>query len=58
MKNTEKKERITGVRLRSDERLLIQMAADANGKKLSEWMRNVLVKTASSELNSRPITAS
>ncbi len=58
MKNTEKKEKITGVRLRSDERLLIQMAADANGKKLSEWMRNVLVNTASTELNSRPINAS
>ena len=58
MQNTEKKENITGVRLRGEERVLIQMAADASGKKLSEWMRNVLVAAASSELNSKPINAS
>ncbi len=52
MKTTEKKGKVTGVRLRTEERLLIEMAADASGKKLSEWMRNVLVDAASFQLRS------
>ena len=50
----EKKAQITGVRLRPEERTLLERAASKLDQNLSEWMRNVLVETASKQLKSIP----
>lgn len=44
----ERKGKITGVRLRDEERAAMERAAKREGQKLSEWMRNVLVEAAGS----------
>ena len=54
----DKKAQITGVRLRPEERTLLERAASKSDQKLSEWMRNVLVQTASNQLESGRINAS
>jgi len=50
----QKKGKITGVRLREDERALVEQAAQNNGKRLSDWMRNVLVNAAKYEMKIDP----
>jgi uncharacterized protein (DUF1778 family) len=45
----EKKGQITGVRLRSEERELLERAALGQKQKLSEWMRETLLSRASKE---------
>jgi uncharacterized protein (DUF1778 family) len=47
----EKKGRITGVRLRLNERELLEKAAAIGQKNLSEWMRQALVSTAEKQIN-------
>jgi len=47
----EKKGCITGVRLRSNERELLEKAAAIGQKSLSEWMRQTLVSTAEKQIN-------
>ena len=42
----EKKGQITGVRLRDEERQLLETKARSEGKTLSAWMRDAVVKTA------------
>jgi uncharacterized protein (DUF1778 family) len=42
----EKKGQITGVRLRGEERLLLEKAAAKSSQKLSDWMRDTLLKRA------------
>ena len=51
IQNTEKKAKITGVRLRDEERTLVELAASHKKQKLSVWMRNVLVSSATEELH-------
>ena len=46
LKNAEKKGRITGVRLRADERKLVEKAAAGQKKNLSEWIRATLLDGA------------
>jgi hypothetical protein len=46
----DKKGQITGVRLKSEERQLLEKAASSHKKSLSDWMRNVLVSTAIRQL--------
>ena len=43
----EKKDQITGVRLRGDERLLLERAAANSEQKLSDWIRETLLRRAS-----------
>jgi uncharacterized protein (DUF1778 family) len=50
LKNAQKKVKLTALRLRSDERELLEKAAANRREKLSQWMRNVLVGAATSEL--------
>ena len=45
----EKKGQITGVRLKSDERQLVEKAASLRSLKLSAWMRETLLKRAALE---------
>jgi len=54
----QKKAQIAGVRLRPDERELLEKAAVKSGEKLSGWMRNVLVIAAENELKSARINKS
>ncbi len=42
---TDKKGQITGVRLRDEERQLLEKKAQSEGKTLSAWMRDAVVKT-------------
>lgn len=49
IKDSEKKNEITGVRLREDERKSLEKAASAEGKTLSAWMRDAAVKRASKD---------
>ncbi len=49
---SEKKGQITGVRLRSGERALVEKAARLNERKLSDWVRNTLVDAASIQVRS------
>ncbi len=42
----DKQAKITAVRLRPDERELVESAAENNNQKLSDWMRTVLISTA------------
>ncbi len=46
----EKQAKITAVRLREDERELIESAAQTKKQKLSEWMRETLLSTAKRQL--------
>ena len=46
----DKKGQITGVRLRSDERELVEKAAAIGQKSLSEWMRQTLITSAENQL--------
>jgi uncharacterized protein (DUF1778 family) len=46
----EKQGKITAVRLRDEERGLLEKAAAVHGKRLSEWMRDVLVSSAKRQL--------
>jgi hypothetical protein len=56
---SQKKAQIAGVRLRAEERELLEKAACKRELKLSEWMRKVLVSSAKTELRSKaPINAS
>jgi uncharacterized protein (DUF1778 family) len=43
---TEKKGQIAGVRLRSDERDLLEKAASSKSQNLSRWMRETLLSQA------------
>lgn len=45
MAEDEKKGHITGVRLRDEERQLLEKKAESEGKTLSEWMRGAVMKT-------------
>jgi uncharacterized protein (DUF1778 family) len=47
---TEKKASIAGVRLSSEERALLEKAASSRQKKLSEWMRDTLIRIATKQL--------
>jgi uncharacterized protein (DUF1778 family) len=42
--------KITAVRLREDERGLLEKAAATHGQRLSDWMREVLIGTAKRQL--------
>jgi len=53
----QKKGKITGVRLRDEERSLVEKAAEKSGQGLSEWMRKVLVNAAHAEIASKRINA-
>jgi uncharacterized protein (DUF1778 family) len=55
---SQRKAQITGVRLRPEERVLIESAADMSGQKLSEWIRNVLVAAANGALHDGRINPS
>lgn len=46
LKNNEKKGQIMGVRLRSDERALVEKAAANQSQSLSDWIRNTLLTVA------------
>jgi hypothetical protein len=46
----EKQGKITAVRLREEERGLLERAASNHGQRLSEWMREVLVASAKRQL--------
>ena len=48
----EKQTKITAVRLRDDERGLLEKAAATHDQRLSEWMREVLLATAKRQLKS------
>ena len=50
LKKEDRKAKITGMRLRGEERELMEKAAAKRNKKLSEWMRNALVSAALTEL--------
>jgi len=50
LKKEDRKGSIAGVRLRSEERALMEKAAAKKQEKLSKWMRKVLVNAAESEL--------
>jgi ATP-dependent DNA helicase RecG len=45
MSEDAKKAQITGVRLRDEERLLLEKKAQSEGKTLSAWMRDAVIKT-------------
>jgi uncharacterized protein (DUF1778 family) len=42
----EKKGQITGVRMRGEERLLLEKAAASSKQKLSDWIRDTLLRRA------------
>lgn len=46
LSDEEKHAKITAVRLRDDERAVLEMAATLRGQKLSSWIRETLVKAA------------
>jgi len=46
LSDQEKKGQITGVRLRTEERELLEKAASISSQKLSEWMRETLLSRA------------
>jgi uncharacterized protein (DUF1778 family) len=46
LNSDEKKGQITAIRLRSDERELVEKAASIQNQNLSEWMRGVVILTA------------
>ncbi len=50
MAKAERKVKITGVRLKSDERDLVERAAAKKEQTLSEWVRETLVTTAENQL--------
>jgi uncharacterized protein (DUF1778 family) len=43
---SERKVSITGVRLKSDERAIVERAASIEGKTLSDWIRETLLNAA------------
>ncbi len=58
LKESQKKAQIAGVRLRPEERSLLEKAAALHDQTLSTWMRNILVTSAANELNTEtPIKA-
>jgi uncharacterized protein (DUF1778 family) len=46
----DKKGQITGVRLRHDERDLVEKAAASQSQSLSNWMREVLISSAKRQI--------
>lgn len=50
LENQNKKDKIAGVRLRADERELLERAASRREQKLSEWMRETLIVTAEDQM--------
>lgn len=50
LSDTEKKDQITGVRLRGEERLKVEKAAEQRSQKLSDWIREVLMDSADKQL--------
>src|ERR1035441_1674824 len=54
IEDSEKKERITGVRLREDERQILEKAASSQGKTLSAWIRSSLLENAESINEQQP----
>jgi hypothetical protein len=57
LEKSEKKGKVTGVRLRPGERAMLERAAAKREEALSTWIRNVLVNAADQELSS-PIKTS
>ncbi len=57
MQITERKAKITGVRLSADERSLVERAAANSGDTLSKWLRKTLLEKASVQLNTTPAVA-
>ena len=51
LKNAERKGKVTGVRFTPAERRILERAASESGKSLSQWMRSVLLETASVRAN-------
>jgi len=49
-----RKQQITGVRLRTDERTLVEKAAAGRNQKLSAWIRTTLVSTAHEQIEAQP----
>ena len=49
----EKKTQIKGVRLRTDERAKLEIAAKRDNKHLSEWIRDILLVAASRRVRNR-----
>jgi ATP-dependent DNA helicase RecG len=54
IEDSEKKERITGVRLRENERQMLERAASIQGKTLSAWIRTSLIENAESVASQQP----
>jgi len=54
IEESEKKERITGVRLREDERQILEKAASSQGKTLSAWIRTSLLENAETVNSQQP----
>jgi uncharacterized protein (DUF1778 family) len=52
LRQGEKKAQIAGVRLRPDEREMVEKAASLQKKTLSEWMRSTLLSTAERQISS------
>lgn len=50
MPEGEKQAKITAVRLKEDERGLLEKAAATHGQRLSDWMREVLINAARRQL--------
>ena len=52
----EKKSSITGLRLNSEERKLLEKASSKSQKTLSEWMRSVLLETAMKQVKNNAVS--
>jgi uncharacterized protein (DUF1778 family) len=51
LSESEKKGQITGVRLRGEERKLLERAASHKSQTLSHWIREVLLSSANKQLH-------
>lgn len=50
LQDEQKKAKITGVRLRVEEREMLEKAAAAQKQSLSDWMRDTLLQRAAAQL--------
>ena len=57
LKTAERKGKVTGVRFTPAERRLLERAASDSGQSLSQWMRAVLLETASVRANTNAVSA-
>jgi uncharacterized protein (DUF1778 family) len=50
IKKSEQKTEMIGIRLKSQERNLVEKAAEKSKQRLSEWTRSVLISSAKSQI--------